>query len=636
MLLFNAEDERKNITSGLNLKENAALIKSTASLNSCATSSTKSSAMESSSIESLKTLLSTDNIPDNHDVFPANTKQQHFLSPPQLIPQCTSPQDFEYFLRYGSNIHNTERYLLAIPELEGEEENGKGKGGARPDHISVTLVTCDPYQSALSLHIVGYLQEENDELCSSQWSSSCSSSVRARTAVPNTCCGSRPPELSDSNPPISPGSTSGYVGDLIQHEPSNASSVDLKRNSSPKLLTRLSSHSTTSSQRISNPLLSVPHPTILLPSPQLSTTKQSLLLSPSSSSLQLKEGWNSGPALLLTTTEAAPTAFGHLAFDIPGLPAIDSEDTDHSTRTTPENTPADAATTPCEDNNSGQNDCCKVNKPANFILQNKMERITNLTVSGNSARPSQLLNHSNDWEQSEIVVDGLLDTITNEETCSLNSTSISINHSRDSVLDFSICSNPIDEAAIMEEQLAASGELNDNDVSQVVPPLVGVLSSGVAKDTGNSLTNRTIFTTSRAVTSTTDNNCQSVSPVSASSQPPLLSSAPPIASLEDLTNGDRNSDTIITRNNVATASAIAPSHSGIRSSNFRGYHSKKKKAGRGHTEQGISNGKDADNGDIDDDAAGRSDYHQQTSASTTIKRYIIRSGWFFRQPSSSR
>ncbi|VDO14298.1 unnamed protein product [Brugia timori] len=39
----------------------------------------------------------------------------------------------------------------------------------------------------------------------------------------------------------------------------------------------------------------------------------------------------------------------------------------------------------------------------------------------------------------------------------MNSTSISIDHSRDSILDFSICSNPIDEAAIMEEQLAATG-----------------------------------------------------------------------------------------------------------------------------------------------------------------------------------
>ncbi|EFO15912.1 hypothetical protein LOAG_12594 [Loa loa] len=71
--------------------------------------------MESaSSIEALKALLSTDSISDDR----LAEHHQHLLTESQFISQCSSPQDSEYFLRYGNNTYNTERYLLAIPELE--------------------------------------------------------------------------------------------------------------------------------------------------------------------------------------------------------------------------------------------------------------------------------------------------------------------------------------------------------------------------------------------------------------------------------------------------------------------------------------------------------------------------------------
>ncbi|MCP9263043.1 hypothetical protein DINM_006397 [Dirofilaria immitis] len=214
-------------------------------------------------------------------------------------------------------------------------------------------------------------------------------------------------------------------------------------------------------------------------------------------------------------------------------------------------------------------------------------------------------------------------TVSREETCSLNSTSISIDHSRDSILDFSICSNPIDEAAIMEEQLAASGELSD-DIPVMARSTATTLSSYTPKDTGHSLTNRTIFTTATAVASTTGSNCQPVSPSASSfitaSLPPLLFNAPPIASLEDLTSGEQNSDITTARSDFATSSATNFDFNRVRKDDLKG---------RGRIEQGVGNGKDADDDD-NDDVNGRSDYYRQTSASTTIKRYIIRSGWFFR------
>ncbi|VBB28007.1 unnamed protein product [Acanthocheilonema viteae] len=268
-----------------------------------------------------------------------------------------------------------------------------------------------------------------------------------------------------------------------------------------------------------------------------------------------------------------------------------------------------------------------------------MKRITDIVSPAGSVPASSLIDHSNsrDRDQNEIVISGLLDNISNEETCSLNSTSISIDHSRDSVLDFSICSNPIDEAAIMEEQLAATGELNDD-----VLPISATLSSRASKDIGHSLTNQTIFTSTTAVASTTNNNCQPVSPAlssfaTTSRLPLLFSSAPPIASLEDLTNGEQNSDITSARNNVATASTTV-SRAGIRRSDLK----EGRKTGRGRRiGQEDDNGKDGDDGDNDgdndndSDVGGRSDYYRQTSAaaaaaaSTTIKRYIIHSGWFF-------
>ncbi|VDM14993.1 unnamed protein product [Wuchereria bancrofti] len=69
--------------------------------------------MESaSSIESLRALLSTD------DRRVTTGHQQPFLTEAQFVTQYSSSQDIEYFLRYGTNTYNTERCLLAIPELD--------------------------------------------------------------------------------------------------------------------------------------------------------------------------------------------------------------------------------------------------------------------------------------------------------------------------------------------------------------------------------------------------------------------------------------------------------------------------------------------------------------------------------------
>lgn len=121
LLLFNGENERNEVSVGLNQKDDGSPIKDFNSISASATSATTSiaaAAMESSSIESLKALLSTDSISDDRISLAATGHQQHFLTESQLVPQCSSPQDIEYFLRYGNNTYNTERYLLAIPELE--------------------------------------------------------------------------------------------------------------------------------------------------------------------------------------------------------------------------------------------------------------------------------------------------------------------------------------------------------------------------------------------------------------------------------------------------------------------------------------------------------------------------------------
>lgn len=124
-------------------------------------------------------------------------------------------------------------------------------------------------------------------------------------------------------------------------------------------------------------------------------------------------------------------------------------------------------------------------------------------------------------------------------------------------------------ATVCALKIANCRELNDD-----VLPIAITLSSHISKDVGHSLTNRTIFTTATAaVASTTDsNNCQPVvSPSSSSSFPPFLFSAPPIASLEDLTNGERNSDITTARSNVAAASTTNFGRNGIRESDLKGY-----------------------------------------------------------------
>uniref|UniRef100_A0A183ER95 Myotubularin phosphatase domain-containing protein n=1 Tax=Gongylonema pulchrum TaxID=637853 RepID=A0A183ER95_9BILA len=75
------------------------------------------SAMDSSSIESLRALLVTDAMPDDRN----SRGTQQFAPTLQPIPQCSASTSVDDFLRYCSGNHNTERYLLAIPELEVSE-----------------------------------------------------------------------------------------------------------------------------------------------------------------------------------------------------------------------------------------------------------------------------------------------------------------------------------------------------------------------------------------------------------------------------------------------------------------------------------------------------------------------------------
>ncbi|KAM3728400.1 Apical junction molecule [Dirofilaria immitis] len=481
--------------------------------------------------------------------------------------------------------------------------------------------------------------EESDELCSSQWSSSSSLRAPTTTTIPNIWFDSGTsvrPVSSNYDRSISSRTATDHATD---YKPSNSSLVN--QNFDPKLFSsnwaiysKSSSDATILNRCASESLLTISHPSVLLPSPPLLKPLSSV---PPSIPLQLGEIRNDNslppsPLPLAETELAAKITAGNLTFDIPDLPAIDAEDTDNNSHINSEilhNTSTNTAIIAYYLNHSDRN-CSALNHLTNFIQENKMKQVTSIVSPINNAQASSVIDYSDCWDrdQNEIIVNGLLDTITNEETCSLNSTSISIDHSRDSILDFSICSNPIDEAAIMEEQLAASGELSD-DIPVMARSTATTLSSYTPKDTGHSLTNRTIFTTATAVASTTGSNCQPVSPSASSfitaSLPPLLFNAPPIASLEDLTSGEQNSDITTARSDFATSSATNFDFNRVRKDDLK----EERKTGRGRIEQGVGNGKDADDDD-NDDVNGRSDYYRQTSASTTIKRYIIRSGWFFR------
>ncbi|VDN08291.1 unnamed protein product [Thelazia callipaeda] len=70
--------------------------------------------MESSSISALKAMLATDNIPEGQ----FSIRRQHCsVAQPQSILQY--PTTADNFFRFNSCYNNTtERYLLAIPELE--------------------------------------------------------------------------------------------------------------------------------------------------------------------------------------------------------------------------------------------------------------------------------------------------------------------------------------------------------------------------------------------------------------------------------------------------------------------------------------------------------------------------------------
>lgn len=113
-------------------------------------------------------------------------------------------------------------------------------------------------------------------------------------------------------------------------------------------------------------------------------------------------------------------------------------------------------------------------------------------------------------------------------------------------------------------------ELNDDVSSNVV-----AFSSCTSKDNKHSMTNPIMVTTASAVASTTNSHCQPVLPASsfrsATSTLPHLFSAPPIASLEDLTNGEQNSDITSARSYVASPSATTAGRSRIRRNDLRGY-----------------------------------------------------------------
>ncbi|EFO15913.1 hypothetical protein LOAG_12596, partial [Loa loa] len=189
--------------------------------------------------------------------------------------------------------------------------------------------------------------EENDEFCSSQWSSS--SSPRASTVIPNTWFGSRTnirPVSSNFDRSILSGVATEQAPNVTDYgEPLNSSLVNRNQNSDSKLLssnqvtsTYLPSNSTILNRPGSKPVSTVPHPIIRPPFPPFSSLKPLLPSSSTSPLPQSREIWNgssppSSLSLSPTGTKVAPTiTAGHLAFDIPGLPAIDSEDTDNNSQ----------------------------------------------------------------------------------------------------------------------------------------------------------------------------------------------------------------------------------------------------------------------------------------------------------------
>ncbi|VDK83740.1 unnamed protein product [Onchocerca ochengi] len=118
LLISNGGNEKDEISMiGQNRKDDNSVIKNIDDSISDSTISA-ATAMESSSVESLKALLSTDNISDDQLAQVADTEHQQYSAESQFVPHCFSPQDIEHSLRYDSNIHNTNRYLLVIPELE--------------------------------------------------------------------------------------------------------------------------------------------------------------------------------------------------------------------------------------------------------------------------------------------------------------------------------------------------------------------------------------------------------------------------------------------------------------------------------------------------------------------------------------
>ncbi|VDK83742.1 unnamed protein product [Onchocerca ochengi] len=206
----------------------------------------------------------------------------------------------------------------------------------------------------------GSVKEENDELCGNQWNSS--SSLLAPTAISNTYFDSATnirPVSSNSNRSIPSGTAIDHVTNLTDYEPSNSSSINLSQNSDPKLFSsnrvifsKSSSCSAILNQRASKAVSTIPHPTIPPPPPpSLKLLSSTLPSPPTSPLLQSGEIRNDNSSLPLPlpsigTKVGTTIAPGHLTFDIPDLPAIDSEDIENNSHMNPEilhNTPTNTA-----------------------------------------------------------------------------------------------------------------------------------------------------------------------------------------------------------------------------------------------------------------------------------------------------
>ncbi|VDO36347.1 unnamed protein product [Onchocerca flexuosa] len=216
--------------------------------------------------------------------------------------------------------------------------------------------------------------EENDELCGNQNQWNSSSPLHPPTAISNTYFYSATkirPVSSNFNRSISSGTATNPGTNLTDYEPSNSSSVNPSQNSdsrlfhsNPVIFSEPSSYSAIVNQRTSKSVSTIPHPTIPPPPPPSLKLLSSVLRSPPTLPLlQSGEIRNDNSSLSLPlppvgTKVGTTIAPGHLTFDIPDLPAIDSEDTENNSHINPEishNTAANTANITDYLNNTDRN-----------------------------------------------------------------------------------------------------------------------------------------------------------------------------------------------------------------------------------------------------------------------------------------